>query len=52
MVLKFSLPIVVLEEILKYFGRHVNSIKDLALRKLKEAQLEIQHHSTLPPPLF
>jgi len=52
MVLKFSLPIVILEEILKSVGRHLKDLKQLALRKLKEAQEEIQQFSSLPPPLF
>jgi len=52
MVLKFSLPIVILEEILKTVGRHFKDLKQLAMTKLKEAQEEIQHLSSLPPPLF
>ena len=51
MVMKFSLPILLLEEMLKYIGRHINEIKEVALKKLKEAK-KFQDSNVVPPPLF
>jgi hypothetical protein len=38
----FAAPIVILEEILKLTGRHVSRIKEMALSKLREAQIQAQ----------
>jgi hypothetical protein len=51
MVLRFSLPVVLLEEILKYIGRHLNEIKEIAYKRLKEAN-DIKNHGIVPPPVF
>lgn len=51
MVMKFSLPILLIEEILKYIGRHLYQIKSLATKKIKQAQ-EIHNRQRIPPPMF
>ena len=50
-ILCFSLPIILLEEILKYFGRHQAEMKEAAARKFKEAKSHV-HTPVVPPPLF
>lgn len=54
MVLKFSLPIMLLEEILKFVGRRVIEWKEIAARKVRDAasQLDGGQHSVFPPPFF
>jgi hypothetical protein len=50
-VLKFSLPILLVEELLKLVGRHVEQIKQLALTKMKQAK-DLQQRARVPPPMF
>ncbi|KAJ1426607.1 hypothetical protein B484DRAFT_450624 [Ochromonadaceae sp. CCMP2298] len=50
-VLKFSLPILLVEELLKLTGRHVEQIKQVALTKLKQAK-ELPQLARVPPPMF
>eukprot|EP01038_Epipyxis_sp_PR26KG_P009613 gene9613-12945_t len=49
MVFKFALPILLVEELLKYIGRNLHKFRDIAYQKLKEVQ---EPHSIVPPPMF
>jgi len=49
----FALPVVLLEEVLKYIGRHKAEMKEAALRKLRNRHLhEFPAAPVMPPPLF
>jgi hypothetical protein len=54
MVLKFSLPIMILEEVLKFMGRRVIEWKEMAAKKVRDAasKLDGGQHSVFPPPFF
>ena len=49
----FSLPVVVLEEILKYIGRHKAEMQEIALKKMRNRHFnEFPNKTVYPPPLF
>ena len=50
----FSFPVVILEEVLKWVGRHKAEVQEATLRKLRNRHFnEIGNfHQVMPPPLF
>jgi P-type Ca2+ transporter type 2C len=51
-VLAFASPIVILEEVLKYIGRHKGELKEAAYRRLREARAHAPTAPVMPPPMF